>query len=75
MHPILFIHLLLSWSFNFSLFSNHIVKCPPLPIRYSHIDRKRERAGVRVRVAIGLRSHLNTSFIPDTEQNKQRRNS
>ena len=30
MHPILCIPLLLSWSFNFPNFPNHIIKCPPL---------------------------------------------
>ena len=41
MHPIVCIPLLLSWSFNFT---NHIIKCHPLPIHYSHtcyIGKKR----------------------------------
>ena len=48
MYPIVCIPLLLSWSFNFTNFTNHIIKCPPLPIHYSHtfhIGKKRERGG------------------------------
>ena len=48
MHPIVCIPLLLSWSFNFTNFTDHIIKCPPLPIHYSHtchIGKKREGRG------------------------------
>ena len=48
MHPIVCIPLLLSWTFNFTNFTNHIIKCPPLPIHYSHtchIGKKRETGG------------------------------
>ena len=46
MHPIRCIPLLLSWSFNFPNFPNHIIKCSPLPIHTSSdIDKKREGGG------------------------------
>ena len=48
MHPIVCIPLPLSWSFNFTNFTNHIIKCPPLLIHYSHtchIGKKREGGG------------------------------
>ena len=48
MHPIVCIPLLLSWSVNFTNFTNHIIKCHHLPIHYSHtchIGKKREGGG------------------------------
>ena len=43
MHPVLWIPLLFSWSFNFPDFFPHIIKFPHLPIHYEHTSRQTER--------------------------------